>query len=86
MKARITAGTDQDDVGTFERHLADVGVDRQQTALEQDVDKGGHLRWFTARAHGLKLRPGDTVSVRAHGTASGQRGIEQTLIGASQVR
>jgi hypothetical protein len=87
MKARITAGTDQDDVGTFERGTLQmwVSTDNKQHWSRMS-DKGGHLRWFTARAHGLKLRPGDTVSVRAHGTASGQRSIEQTFIGAYQVR
>ncbi|MFG2775616.1 S8 family serine peptidase [Streptomyces sp. NPDC048350] len=87
MKARIIAGTDQDGVGTVEKGTLQmwVSTDHGEHWSRLSV-KAGHDRWFTARAHGLQLRPGDTVSIRAHGSASGQRGIEQTLIDAYQVR
>ncbi|MGW7276239.1 S8 family peptidase [Streptomyces sp. NPDC054864] len=87
MKARIIAGTDQDDVGTVERGTLQmwVSTDHGEHWSRMSV-KAGHDRWFTARAHSLKLRPGDTISVRAHGTASGRRGVEQTLIDVYQVR
>ncbi|MGW7068757.1 S8 family peptidase [Streptomyces sp. NPDC054855] len=87
MKARIIAGTDQDDVGTVEKGTLQMWLSTDQGEHWSRMSvKAGHDGWFTTRAHDLKLRPGDTVSVRAHGTASGQRGVEQTLIDVYQVR
>lgn len=87
MKVRIIAGTDQNAVGTVEKGTLNMwlSTDHGENWSRMSV-KDGHDGWFTARTHGLRLRPGDTVSVRAHGTAPGQRGIEQTLIDAYRVR
>lgn len=87
MKARLIAGTDQDTPGTVEKGTLQMWVSTDHGAhWNRMAVKAGHDRWFTAEAHGLKLRSGDTVSVRTRGEASGQRSIEQTLIDAYQVR